>query len=142
MIGKKEWFYRRKYSGWGLTPRTWQGFLYVSAIIAVGFLINKLLIDPDFKMIISTIMISVLVADVLHIMATIKLDEREAKMEALAERNASWAMVGALAILIIYLSLNDKTLNARELIPFVLFPMITGLIAKAMTAFLLKDRAL
>ena len=33
MIAKPEWFNQRKYSGWGVTPRSWQGWAYTLAII-------------------------------------------------------------------------------------------------------------
>jgi len=26
MIGNPEWFQRRKYGGWGIFPKTWQGW--------------------------------------------------------------------------------------------------------------------
>lgn len=34
MIGKAEWFRERRY-GWGLTPVTWQGWIYVGATLAI-----------------------------------------------------------------------------------------------------------
>ena len=34
MIGKPSWFQRRKYGGWGLFPRVWQGWAYL--VVAVG----------------------------------------------------------------------------------------------------------
>lgn len=37
MIAQKEWFGRRKYTGWGVTPKTWQGWVYIA--VAVGLLI-------------------------------------------------------------------------------------------------------
>ncbi len=38
MLGKPEWFERRKYSGWGLTPKTWQGWAYI-ALMALPVLV-------------------------------------------------------------------------------------------------------
>lgn len=43
MIGKKEWF-RKKTFGWGLTPKTWQGWVYVAVLLVLIYLtfgINK-----------------------------------------------------------------------------------------------------
>jgi hypothetical protein len=33
MLGNPKWFKRRKYSGWGLTPATWQGWMYFGILI-------------------------------------------------------------------------------------------------------------
>lgn len=142
MIGRKEWFTRRKYSGWGLTPRTWQGFAYIGSIVLFGFLLSEAPLPGALKMTISVIIIILVIADVLHIMATIKVDEREAKIEALAERNASWTMVGCLGILLIYFSMVDSSLYGRDFMPFIIFPMVTGMIVKAVSAYILQNKEL
>lgn len=33
MIARADWFRRRKYGGWGVSPRTWQGWAYIVAIL-------------------------------------------------------------------------------------------------------------
>ena len=142
MIAKKEWFNRRKYSGWGLTPKTWQGFAYIGIIILIGFAMNSSILPGDIKIMLSAILVTLLIADVLHVMATIKIDEREAKIEALAERNASWTMVGSLAVLLIYLGTVDRVLTCKEFMPYIIFPMISGMIAKAVSTYILQNRDL
>jgi hypothetical protein len=142
MIGRKEWFNRRKYSGWGLTPRTWQGFAYIGAIVLGGFILSEAPIPSGLKMIISSLLIILVIADVLHIMATIKVDERESKIEALAERNASWTMVGALGILLMYFSMVGDSLTGKDLMPFIVFPMVAGMIVKAISAYILRNKEL
>lgn len=42
MFAKTEWFQKRKYGGWGLTPRTWQGWAYVGGFIAVVSIIRSM----------------------------------------------------------------------------------------------------
>jgi len=42
MIGKPEWFKRRKYGGWGIFPKTWQGWVYIAAIIIPFMVFNAL----------------------------------------------------------------------------------------------------
>ncbi len=38
MLGNPKWFKRRKYTGWGLTPATWQGWAYMGILIcSIGF---------------------------------------------------------------------------------------------------------
>lgn len=39
MLGNPKWFKRRKYSGWGLTPATWQGWVYLGTLICSVFLV-------------------------------------------------------------------------------------------------------
>ena len=35
MIGKSEWFNLRKYGGWGINPKTWQGYIYALLITII-----------------------------------------------------------------------------------------------------------
>ena len=45
MIGKPEWFTYR-FAGWGLQPRTWQGWVYVAGF-AAGFVLISFLPVPE-----------------------------------------------------------------------------------------------
>ena len=69
MIGKAEWFKRRKYGGWGITPKTWQGWLYI-AVMLVPFMIFQSLPfwDEKTRMVITFGWIAILVIDVFDIM--------------------------------------------------------------------------
>lgn len=142
MIGKMEWFARRKYSGWGLTPKTWQGFVYVGTIVLGGYIVSNLPLPSGLKLTVSGVIITLVIADILHIMATIQVDERESKIEALAERNASWAMVGALGLLMVYFHYTGSALTGTQLMPYLVFPMVAGMIAKAVSAFMLQNTEL
>ncbi len=138
MIGKSDWFVRRKYSGWGLTPVKWQGFLYIAGIVAVGFVLQTLPLESPWKIIVLGVFTVIFILDVLLIMASQKLDEREAKIEALAERNASWGMITALSVLLIYSAINQK----NDLMPYFIIVLIVGLLAKAGTNLIFRKRAL
>ena len=35
MIGKPDWFTTRKYTGIGIRPKTWQGWVYILIILAI-----------------------------------------------------------------------------------------------------------
>lgn len=142
MIGKKEWFTRRKYSGWGLTPTTWQGFAYIAAIVIIGVTIGSVPLESTVKTLLSIILVIIFVADALHIMYTIKLDEREAKIEAIAERNASWAMIGTLASLLIYFAVQKITVTGTELMPYIFIPIMAGLFTKAVSTLILERKEL
>jgi hypothetical protein len=98
MIGKPEWFERRKYGGWGVRPKTWQGYLYL-VIIFIPFIIFQALPywDAETRTVVTIGWLVFLLLDVTHIMMSLKRDERELKIEALSERNAAWVMVLILA---------------------------------------------
>lgn len=94
MIGKPEWFERRKYGGWGLTPKTWQGWAYISLIILPLIIFQSM---PWWSAMTRTAVtigwIGILLADTIDITIHLKKDEREKMHEAIAERNAAWTMV-------------------------------------------------
>ena len=99
MIGNSKWFSPRKYSGWGLTPNCWQGWLYIFAFIIPIAIISNLNIDPNFKNIFSIVIVAILIIDTLHMMSQIKKDERERLHEAIADRNALWFLLFGLIVL-------------------------------------------
>ncbi len=93
MIANPKWFNLRKYSGWGLTPNCWQGWVYTLAFVAPVAIISNLNIDPNLRNTINFVIIGVLLIDVLHTMTKIKKDERERLHEAIADRNALWFLL-------------------------------------------------
>jgi hypothetical protein len=140
MIAKATWFNRRKYSGWGLTPKNWQGVVYIMGIAAIVAIIQNLGFNETYKLIISIVLIIFILVDLLQAMAAIKLDEREQKIEAIAERNASWTMVAASALSIIYVSTIGKDLNGTELIPVLILPILVGTVAKGVSNYILDRK--
>src|SRR3989344_3475445 len=114
MIGKPNWFVRRKYGGWGLFPATWQGWVYL---------------------------VIFLVADTIDIMIRIKKDERETLHEALAERNALWVIIFILAAGIAYQAAQSAILKGVPYVdPVIIIAIVAGLIAKAATNIYLDKR--
>jgi len=142
MIAKAEWFNRRKYTGWGLTPKTWQGVMYTFTIVGVFALILNLSIGETLKMVLTGIWAFFILIDILRLMASLKLDEREQKIEAIAERNASWTMVASTAITILFVTTIAKELKGTDLIPVLVFPMIVGVIVKGLSNFILDRRGI
>lgn len=142
MIGKTEWFARRKYSGWGLTPVRPQGFIYIAVVILIGYLLQQIPVAFNIKMIITGIFVSLVVADLLHVMAAIRMDEREAKIEAIAERNSSWAMVTALAMSMVYAGTAQLSLDFQGIIRMLIMILLAGLAVKALSNFILRNKEL
>lgn len=111
MIGKPEWFERRKYSGWGLTPKTWQGWIYIAIIILPLLIFQSIPIWSVKTRVIATgIWMAFLLFDVFDIMIKLKKDERSRLHEAIAERNALWGAVILLSIAIVY-QVTSSALN-------------------------------
>lgn len=131
MIGKSKWFNIRKYTGWGLTPNCWQGWVYIFAFIIPIAVISNLNITPNLKEIFSIFIVVVLLADTLHIMSQIKKDERERLHEAIADRNALWFLLfGIIAWAFI-----------KQIMDPILLVIILGATAvRALTQIYLRDK--
>lgn len=142
MIANASWFNRRKYSGWGLTPKSWQGILYIMIIAGVTSFILSLTLPEILKLVLTAFWVVFVLVDFFLAMASIKLDEREQKIEAIAERNASWTMVAATTLSIVYVSTLGKELRGIELMPVLIFPIFAGVVAKGLSNFILDRRGL
>lgn len=142
MIAKPEWFRRRRYSGWGLTPITKEGWLYVMAMAGIFIFIRIFPVVLQVKIILSTLWIVFFLVDILQTMASIKLDEREQKIDAISERNAAWTMVTFLALVIIYVSTFGKDMKGIDLMPILIFPIFAGVFAKGLSNFILEKRGI
>jgi len=133
MFGKPHWFKRRKYGGWGLFPATWQGVVYTLIIAAIFAAIQFLPIDGQIKMIVTILLAAVFAIDILDIMRRIPKDERERIHEAIAERNALWAIITALAIVITYQAYLSAVSNTIQVDPFIIIALLIGVAVKAAT---------
>ena len=135
MFGKPEWFARRKYLGWGLMPKTWQGWVYTVAIVLPIVLIQFIpQLDERGKNILLVAWAILIVLDVVDIMAHMRSDERERIHEAFAERNALWAMMLVLVMGISFQVAQSVVQNGTYSIdPVILAAIFIGLAAKAGT---------
>ncbi|MDD5111097.1 MAG: hypothetical protein PHG85_00970 [Candidatus Altiarchaeota archaeon] len=131
MLGKPEWFQRRKYGGWGLTPKTWQGWLYILVIIAPLFVLQMLGANGETIFAANLAWILVFGTDMLDIMRKLKKDERETQIEAMAERNSAWAMVAIIAIGVGYQAASSAASQTLQVDPFLIAALIAGALVKA-----------
>lgn len=134
MFGKPEWFKPRKYTGWGLTPKTWQGWVYIAVILIPFIIFQSIPIWTDsVRLVVTFVWIGLLVLDTVPIMRKLGQDELEEQIEAKSERNAgiTMAMILALGIAfeLIYHALQNRV--------FINIPAMTalfaGLIVKALS---------
>jgi hypothetical protein len=140
MLAKKEWFKRRKYGGWGVVPRTRNGWVYVLGMIAVAALVSVLpglTDDIRFWLVLGWTVFVLL--DIGPLMVTLPKDERERLHEALAERNAAWAMVAVLVIWLFYEILQAKMLGREAIVhPALIIALLAGAAAKSVTNWRLR----
>ncbi|MFA6328504.1 MAG: hypothetical protein WCY41_03590 [Candidatus Micrarchaeia archaeon] len=134
MFGKPEWFERRKYGGWGLMPKTKEGWLYVLAIVIPFIILQELsFLAADARTALTAGWALFICFDVLDMMLRMKKDERETLHEAIAERNAAWVMVTALALGAIYEATASSLAGAPYVDPILVAVLFAGLAAKAIT---------
>ena len=115
MIGKSEWFTYRIF-GWGLRPKTKEGWFYVIAILAIVGIMAVLPIPQNYKTIASGIVIGLALLDILHMMTGLDKhhDERERRHQLIIERNCSFAAIASLVLIAVYQSIK----NTGQAIPF------------------------
>jgi hypothetical protein len=143
MIGRSEWFQRRKYLGWGIGPKTWQGWVYI--IVALGiFAVFQALpfMDTRMRIYLTIGWVAFLLLDVGHIMVTLKRDEREHKIEAISERNAAWAIMMVLVIGVLYQIITSALNQEVRVDWFLIAALFAGLIAKSISNFVLERRGI
>ncbi|MCX6735782.1 MAG: hypothetical protein NTZ13_01740 [Candidatus Parcubacteria bacterium] len=133
MIGKKEWFKRRKYSGWGITPATWQGWLYTAIMISPLVALSFMQINGAVPVIL-IVWVVIFAVDLADIMIHLPEDERERQHEALAERNALWVILAVLATGIAF-EVAQTAVRGKDILvdPVIIIAIIAGLIAKGAT---------
>lgn len=144
MIGKPQWFKYRIF-GWGIAPKTWQGWVYIGVwiILLIG---SALLLKTSVAApwIFGTL-IALLVFDTLHIMMQLykTSDERENYHQLIIERNCSFAAIAALIGVALYQSYQRAALVAANpgMMPFdISIAIILGvmLITKIVTTAYVK----
>ena len=97
MIGRPEWFTYRL-AGWGLQPRTWQGWVYVAGLCAAFALVSMLPVPERIRDWGYYALAGLALLDVLDIMIRMGAhhDERDRLHQLIIERNCSFAAIAAL----------------------------------------------
>ena len=107
MIGKPEWFTYR-IAGWGIRPKTKEGWTYTGIFLALILAITYLPIPENIKTYLIGTIVALLVIDSLHIMMQLPKvhDERQNYHQLLIERNVSFMAVISIIISMFILSLK------------------------------------
>lgn len=140
MIGKPEWFARRKYGGWGLFPTTWQGFVYLLVFVLIIFA-TQLAPTDEARIVATAIVGGILVLDTIDIMFRLKKDERDTIHEALAERNALWAILLVLVLGVAFEAAQSIAASGQFVVdPVIIAAIVIGLIVKAISNYYLDKK--
>ncbi len=144
MLGNPKWFKRRKYSGWGLTPATWQGWAYVGVLLCSIFFVfimtTWLKVQAPYQIGILLCVLTFIILDSLDIAIRINKDERETTHEAFAERNAAWVMVMLLGIGIVFQSTVSLLKGTLYVDPFMVTALLGGVIVKGISNWYYIDK--
>jgi len=130
MIGKREWFKRRKYTGWGFSPATWQGWAYIFVAILPYIILGTTKPVDTIRLVVLIIWSIIIVIDFIDIITHLPKDERDRIHEAMAERNALWVIISVLAIGIIYQASSSVNPEISKVDPIILIAIFAGLLAK------------
>lgn len=141
MFANPNWFRPRKYGGWGLMPVTVAGWLYVIAFVLVVSAISASPLSYLVRQGLTALIVIVFMIDIIDIMIRGKKDERDVQHEAIAERNASWAMVTTIVVAVAY-----QTLKLTPLWPeigfdaWLIIVLVIGAAVKGLTYIQLERR--
>ncbi|MFW6273226.1 MAG: DUF3796 domain-containing protein [bacterium] len=141
MIAKASWFKRRKFGGWGVSPKTWQGWIYI-AIMLIPFIIFQALPywSTQTRLYVTLGWVVFLMLDIIPIMVTLRRDEREYKNEAVAERNAAWFMVMVLVIGLLYEIISSALRQDLQVNWFLAVALFGGALVKTISNIYLDKK--
>ncbi len=140
MIGKHHWFKRRKYTGWGFSPATWQGWVYLLVLVAPILLITSDNSVSKIEIVFLVVWGLIFAIDFIDIMVHLPKDERDRIHEAIAERNALWVIVIVLALGIGYQVSWGIGKNLVTVDPVIIIALVAGLIAKIISNIYLDKK--
>ncbi len=139
MFANPRWFGRRKWGGWGIYPRTKEGLLYILLLITPVLMLTYSPLPEQTKTSWTLIWTGFVVVDVFSIMLRIKHDKRETKLEAIAERNAGWALVFVIGAGIIYQAYKTSITGINHMDPFLLAALFISWLVKAFSHLYLRN---
>lgn len=137
---KPEWFRRRRYTGWGVTPITWQGWLTIIILIApIVFFSSQMKGGTPLIGFTFIFFIAYFVAFMFFIfalMARIKTDERNRAHEAIADRNALWSLILIIAIGLVAEGVAPSWIRALSPVnPFIIGGIVVVWLVKVVSMY-------
>ncbi|MBU0978595.1 MAG: hypothetical protein ABIJ03_00565 [Patescibacteria group bacterium] len=141
MLGRPEWFTRRKYGGWGVKPTSWQGYMYIAFLI-LPFVFFQAVpsVNQDLRIQVTIVWLTILVTDVGRIMVNLPLSNKERQIEAYAERNALWAVIGVLVFGVLFQLLTSVLDQNMKVDWFIVGALGAGALVKSISNFILDRK--
>jgi hypothetical protein len=141
MLAKKEWFKRRKYGWWWVSPKTWQWWVYIWIMVFwLSFFQALWVWDDKTRLIITWVWLFILLIDMIPIMLKVDRDEMEQKIEAVSERNAAWWMSFILVIWILYELIKSSMNQEISVNIFLILALLTWVIIKSISNYILEKK--
>ncbi|MDI9618626.1 hypothetical protein [Methanothermobacter sp.] len=138
IIARPEWFGRRKYGGWGVSVKTWQGAVYLASVLLILVAVQLLPLNTMARIYVTAAWLVFLFLDMFDVMWKVRRDEREYLHEAVAERNAAWAMMPVLVVGI-FIQLISSSLKGDPYVdPVPVIALVAGVITKSVTNYRLE----
>ncbi|HXK38308.1 MAG TPA: hypothetical protein VJ579_04550 [Candidatus Paceibacterota bacterium] len=137
---KPEWFRRRKYSGWGVTPITWQGWLttlvLVSPLVYFSSRIKNGIPLLGAVFVFFIVYFIAFMFFIFALMTRIKTDERNQAHEAIADRNALWSLVLIIGIGLVAEGVAPLWVHALSPVnPFIIGGILTAWLTKMISMY-------
>ena len=119
MIGKPEWFTYRIF-GWGIRPKTWQGWVYLAFFAGILGFTAAVTINRAANAWVFGIVGGLLMLDIIHIMTKMPKvhDERENQHQLIIERNVSFAAILAILGVVLFQTFQNAEIARAGGYPF------------------------
>ncbi len=127
MFGRPEWFTKR-IAGWGIAPKTWQGWVYMLVFTAIFIAIGASSLTEGVKQLMMGFLGALLLVDVVAVSTQLGKhhDERFRLHQLIIERNCSFAAVFSVGALIGVRIYGNQALPAADSLAF--DPLLLGVL--------------
>lgn len=132
MFAKPEWF-RFRTMGWGISPCTWQGWLYVLCYMAALNGVRLLPLSRPMQLMLILVVVCLLLIDMVHVWLGLRSqrDERDLMHTLIIERNCAYTAVTMLVLCLLWQVFAHLRDPGRE--PAIDGALILTLVAMSLT---------
>lgn len=140
---KTEWFRRKKLTGWGVMPVTWQGWVCLIVLVVplavLGENITPGMNLKSWQFISFAAYLGFILFGSFALMIRIKVDERQRLHEAISDRNALWFLIFILCVGVIAESVAPEMVRNMGIInPFVMIGILGAWVVKVISGLYLN----
>ncbi|MCG2828025.1 hypothetical protein [Methanothermobacter sp. K4] len=122
----------------GSSVKTWQGAAYLASVLLILIAVQLLPLSTMARTYVTAAWLVFLFIDMFDVMWKVRRDEREYIHEAVAERNAAWAMMPVLVVGIFIELISSSLKGDPHVDPIPVIALVAGVIAKSVTNYRLE----